>query len=363
MAPPALLLILLAAAPPPTSAIMDWMLDASPSPVTLINSTQNALSLTTLTNSLISLTFVTAPFFALYDFQSLLDQPSGESLLRALGPEALLTCAGCASRPSSPPPFILIATDAAATGGDCPNVGEGNASGTLADCEASCWATPSCTTVNWAYSGAPDCVLRACANPLAPTTAPFAGFQVYSARLPAARAPLGGVVASPGLGRSVNACPFLNRTGLDAPGALLADPSSPFSFTGFAQAPLDAPFNRTPGTRGSDPSLPWPPRGLHLTAAFQGDVGTAWAGVVATIHYQLYAGMPLLGKWVSVACPMACNVTLDAVEVALLALNPGFSPIASAPYPGNSEDFAGGTPTYPGTGRLTASTSFQYGVQ
>jgi len=55
-------------------------------------------------------------------------------------------------------------------------------------------------------------------------------------------------------------------------------------------------------------------------------------------------------------------VTLDGVEVADLALNPGFSPLATQAYAGQSEDFAGGSPVYPGTGRLTPITSLQYGT-
>jgi hypothetical protein len=187
---------------------------------------------------------------------------------------------------------------------------------------------------------------------------------VYSTLRASGAARLGGAVASPSLGRSISTGPYLNRTGLDAPGALTADPTSPFAFLGLAQAPVTAPFAWTPGARGSDASLPWPPPGLHLVASFAGAAGSPWQGVQAAIHYTLFQGMPLVGKWVEVACAAPpCNVTLDSVEVLDLALNPGFSPVASAPYPGASEDIpGGGIPLFAGTGRLSAITSLQYGV-
>ena len=346
------------------AAAGDWLLAGGGAPATAAPWASGSLSGVLLSNGLLTATLVTSPFLGLYDLASHLDQPAGESLLRALGPEAVLTCSGaCAARPAAPPPFRVIANDSAATGADCPNVGQGNAS-SLLSCEASCWAVPACTTINWATSGAPDCVLRACASPLAPSLSPYPGFQVLSALAPSARAPLGGAVAGPSLGRSVTAGPYLNRTGLDSAGALLPDPASPFAFQALTQAPMEAPFHWLPGTRGSDPTLPWPPPGLRLVASFSGLPGSAWEGVLVNVSYALYQGMPLLGKWVDVACApaAACSVTLDSVQVASLALNPGFSPVATSAYPSNAEDVPSGTPIFPGTGRLTALTSMQYGV-
>ena len=354
---------LLIAAAAAAAASSDWLLAAARAPATASPFALGALTGVTLSNGLLSATLVTSPFFGLWDLASHLDQPAGESLLRALGAEAVLTCAGaCAARPPSPPPFRLIANDSAATGPDCAFVGQGNST-SLGACEASCWQQPTCTTINWGSSGAPDCVLRACASPLAPALSPYPGFQVLSALAPSARAPLGSVVAGPSLGRSVTAGPYLNRTGLADAGALAADPASPFEFLALTQAPMDAPFDWLPGARGSDASLPWPPPGLRLVASFAGLQGSAWAGVLVNVSYALYDGMPLLGKWVDVACPAAsCSVVLDGVQVASLALNPGFSPVATSAYPGNAEDVPSGTPVFPGTGRLTALTSLQYGV-
>jgi hypothetical protein len=351
----------------PSLSLADWLLDATPPAVTLTPWSLGGLSGQRLSNGLLALDFLTSVpgTLALWDFKTLLDQPSGESLLRAFSPEAALTCVGCAggARPLQPPPFVLLATDAAATEGDCPFVAQGNAS-SLASCQASCWAAPTCTTVNWAYSANPDCVLRACASPLSPALSPYAGFRVYSALLPSTSASLGGVVAAPALGRSLATGPYLNRTGLDAPGALQSDPASPFAFLGLAQAPMDKPFEWAPGTRGADPAIPWPHPGLHAVATFQGMAATAWENVTAAVHYQLLQGLPFVGRWVEVGCSegLQCGIVLDAVECVILALNPGFSPIASAPYPGQSEDFAGGMPLFPGTGRLTAVTSLQYGA-
>jgi len=307
-----------------------------------------------------------APSFSTYDLTSSLDG-GPVSLLRALAPEARLACAGgCSSRPLPMPPaaFSRVAVDHAATGGDCPFVAEGNAS-SLAACQAACYAA-ACNAVNWATSGAPDCVLRLCASPAAPGVAPYPGFDVYTtlAPLPQRAAAVGGLVAAPALGRSVASGAFLNRTGLDAPGALLPDPAAAaLPYINVSTGPILAPWAWAPGARFSDPSLPWPPRGLRVEALFGGAGAAApWAGATVKIVYEAYDGIPLLSKRVEVQCAGACGVVLDAVTVEELALNYGWGPLASMPYAGQAADVPGGSPLYPGTGRLTPILDFQYGT-
>ena len=354
----------------------DWLLNLSPSPVTATPWSVGNLTGITIANGLISRDFAisTKPgsaFFATWDFRTMLDEPNGESILRGLSPECTLGCSGptCnATRAPAMPPnaFQLIATDAAATGSDCPNVGQGNTT-SLSACTQDCWARSTCNVVNWATSGAPDCVLRACSNPAQPNLAPYVGFTVYATLLGSSNSTtVGGLVASPATGRNVNRGPFLNRTGLFSSGALLPDPTSHFTFTGnYSTGPIQTNFNWSRGSRGADPSIPWPPPGLRLTAAFVCDrEGSPWFGVIVHVVYELYEGLPLLSKWVTVGAGLNAStaITLDYVTVEDMAVNPPFSPLASAAYPGNAEDTASGMPVYLGTGKLTAIVDMQYGT-
>jgi hypothetical protein len=364
MAAYAAALLVLAA---PASAGGDWLLDASPAASALTPWASGALSGVTLSNGLVSRSFVTsasgAPAWGTWDLTSHLDGAPA-SLLRAFAPEALLSCAGgCARRAPAPPPgaFALVAAGAVATGGDCAMVGHGDGT-SLAACEASCWAA-ACNAVNFKTAGAPpDCVLRLCADPAAPALSPEADYDVYAtlAPVPAAAAAVGGLAAAPALGRSVAAGAYLNRTGLDAPGALVPDPAAAaLPFVNFSSGPLLAPFAWTPGARGSDASLAWPPRGLRVEANF-GAPGAAWA---VRIVYEIFDGVPLLSKRVEVTgAAAAAPPALDAVRAEELALNYGFGPLASMAYAGAASDVPGGSPVFSGTGRLTPISDFQYGT-
>lgn len=196
----------------------DWLLQTGPAaPSSLTPWSSNALSGYILSNGLVTRTFVTSasgvPVWATFDITSQLDMTPA-SLLRALAPEAVLGCTGdCSSRPMPMPTnsFTRIATDSAAVSGDCAFVSQGDSS-SLAACETSCWAA-ACNLFNFATSGAPDCVLRHCSNATNPALSPYPGFDVYATTVPIAQATgtVGGLVASPALGRSVTTGAYFNR--------------------------------------------------------------------------------------------------------------------------------------------------------
>jgi hypothetical protein len=379
----------------------DWLLvpSGSAAPSSLAPWSSGALAGLALSNGLVTRVFVTnasgAAVFATYDLLNLLDSPDGESLLRGLSPEATLVCAGCAApRGAQPGPgeaFRLVANNSAATSSDCVFVAQGDDS-SLAACEAACWAQGTCNVVNYADApvAAPlgaggarrhgadglvlharsraspavrgtDCVLRVCADALAPALSPYNGFAVYGTPAVAASnsTRLGGLVA---VGRDLSSGAYLNRSGLDFPGALVPDPASAaFTLVSVVSGPTQARFNWTVGSRGADPSIPWPPPGLRLTATFAATSGP-WAGVTAAVMYEIFDGIPLIGKWVELSGSASATVVLDAVTVEDLALNPPYSPIASAAYAGQAEDFPGGVPVFPGAGKLFVASDMQYGV-
>ena len=381
-----------------SQAPADWLLipRGSEARSTLTPWSSNALAGLAIGNGLVERRFVTnasgVAVFGTWDLRSFLDIPDGESLLRGLSPEATLACVGCAAAARGPQPgpgqaFRLIANNSAVVSSDCVNVGQGDDS-SLAACEASCWAQGVCNAVNYADKEEPlsssgtrhgadglvrrkpaprvrgtDCVLRVCTNAMAPQLTPMTGFAVYAT--PAAAATnstrIGGLVGGAGRG-DLSSGPYFNRTGLDAAGALLPDPGAEaFSLASIEQGPTRARFNWTRGARGADPSIPWPPPGLRLSATFTGSGN--WDGVTATVIYEIYDGIPLIAKWVELSgAAGTAAVILDAVVVEDLALNPPFSPVASSAYPENAEDVAGGLPLYPGAGKLFVATDYQYGT-
>jgi hypothetical protein len=73
--------------------------------------------------------------------------------------------------------------------------------------------------------------------------------------------------------------------------------------------------------------VPWPPNGLRLTfdfkaPTFTGQTTRAPAGVTASVHYELYDGLPVLAKWVTISNGAASEIRLDRLECELLAATP-----------------------------------------
>ena len=78
--------------------------------------------------------------------------------------------------------------------------------------------------------------------------------------------------------------------------SLQADPAA-FRFTGFDVGNPVAPFDWKRVRPAAD--LPWPPRGVALTLHFAAPEGGP-AGVSVDVHYELYDGIPVFAKWLSV---------------------------------------------------------------
>ena len=91
---------------------------------------------------------------------------------------------------------------------------------------------------------------------------------------------------------------YLNRTALYE--NLTSDPNA-FHFMSFRTLQPQAPFPYRP-KRGAPIDVIWPPAGLRLDVEFKAPF---WAPyyhqlTTVTVHYEMYDGIPLLAKWVSV---------------------------------------------------------------
>ena len=75
---------------------------------------------------------------------------------------------------------------------------------------------------------------------------------------------------------------------------LRATPNA-FVFTGFTTGQPVAEILWKP--RYGAPAMPWPPKGLHVAMNYRAPA--ALPGLQVTVHYEIYDGIPVVGKWVS----------------------------------------------------------------
>lgn len=103
-------------------------------------------------------------------------------------------------------------------------------------------------------------------------------------------------------------------------GQLTRDPEA-FQFTGCHAGLPEARYPWKPKRHASD--VPWPPRGVSLTAEFQPpeSVSARYRGLTVSIHYELYEGIPVLCKWLTVTNGSTSEVALGAVQSEILAVN------------------------------------------
>ncbi|KAH8076349.1 hypothetical protein JL721_346 [Aureococcus anophagefferens] len=93
-----------------------------------------------------------------------------------------------------------------------------------------------------------------------------------------------------------------------------------FAYGSHSTSSPEAPVPWEQGRRHA-PNASWPPEGLRLDVAFRAPAGaTRRRNVTVRLHYELYAGAPLLAKWASLAVDAgAADVVVDRVDVELLA--------------------------------------------
>jgi hypothetical protein len=96
---------------------------------------------------------------------------------------------------------------------------------------------------------------------------------------------------------------------------------------GFAGYRLGQPKARYPWKPrfGAAPA-PWPPKGLQLTVDFRPPVSLApsngLAGLAVALHYEIYDGLPVLAKWLTLSNGGATDIRVDKLEVENLAVAP-----------------------------------------
>jgi hypothetical protein len=89
---------------------------------------------------------------------------------------------------------------------------------------------------------------------------------------------------------------------------LLTNRPGSFQLFDFRAGQPKAPFGWA--RKRHSANLAWPPSGAALDLAFRGP-DAATSNVVVTIHYEIYDGLPVVGKWLSVSNGNPEAVTLD----------------------------------------------------
>ena len=148
----------------------------------------------------------------------------------------------------------------------------------------------------------------------------------------------------------------------DAWQANLTANTSSFQMVNYSTAPPDELYEWTAGRYGSPTDLAWPPAGLHLTVNFAAPAGApaALANVVVSVHYEVYDGLPVLRKWVTVehlAGSASPPVVVETLDYELLRV-PNWAPSRMTVLGKNADNYPNDQqiPALQGTGSSAKST-------
>ena len=95
-----------------------------------------------------------------------------------------------------------------------------------------------------------------------------------------------------------------------------------------------APYPWTPGYHHSPTNVSWPPEGKTLTVLFKPPAKVAspsHSGILVYINYELYQGVPILAKWMTVKNTMDTPVQVTAVIIEILGTNKPYAPQGLSP--------------------------------
>lgn len=123
---------------------------------------------------------------------------------------------------------------------------------------------------------------------------------------------------------------YLNRTALAEDMHL---DNGSFHFVSFTTGKPTSPFAYTP-RRGAPADIVWPARGLRVDVLF---AAPSWApewhrSIKVYVHYEMYEGIPLLRKWISIHSPevYAQGTRISPRSVEYLSVNDQWGSVSTA---------------------------------
>ena len=143
-----------------------------------------------------------------------------------------------------------------------------------------------------------------------------------------------------GLHAAMGTLAFLNRSALN----LTVAPNA-FVFASYDTVAPTAPFHWEPGLRHSPQSANWPPKGLRLRVKFHppSSAKPEHANVVVYLNYEMYVGIPLLAKWVTVEYDGDSPIMVNCVIVEYLSTQKPYALFSYSPLPHPWEHGPGAT--------------------
>jgi len=101
----------------------------------------------------------------------------------------------------------------------------------------------------------------------------------------------------------------------------MSNDSEAFQFIGFSIGQTTALFEWKPKRHA--PDVPWPPKGAAVTLDFKAPEKLAkqYGPIAVSVHYEIYDGIPVIAKWVSVANNGNREFTVTGLEGEILAVN------------------------------------------
>ena len=121
-----------------------------------------------------------------------------------------------------------------------------------------------------------------------------------------------------------------------------------FKYASYTTGTPVAPYHWEPGLRHSPKSGSWPPKGLTLTIEFHAPASVArpeHTNVTVYVNYEMYVGIPLLAKWLTISYSGETPVRVDSVVVEYLGIQKPYVPgsYVTIPEPWNHDTSASTT--------------------
>ena len=104
-----------------------------------------------------------------------------------------------------------------------------------------------------------------------------------------------------------------------------------FYYSGYTKSSPVAPFHWMPGLRHSPSDGSWPPKGLTVSMTFKPPKNvqkSSHADILVIVNYEMYVGVPILAKWLTIENTGSTPVTVDSVVIEYLGVQKPYAPLS-----------------------------------
>ncbi len=112
--------------------------------------------------------------------------------------------------------------------------------------------------------------------------------------------------------------PVMNYLSEEWLASMKADPASAFTLKGFKTGDTEERFGWKKRLDWMPKDLPWPPSGKKADLSWTCDSGE-YRGLEVIVHYEIYDGIPLICKWITIRNGSPDKITVDTYSSEILA--------------------------------------------